>query len=358
MEFFMKRLFVGVIALCFTFPAVAAESGKGLNPDIGVNLLGLYLNGTNISADRRQSRHKGFSLQEAELQFTSDVDPYLRAFALFSVKSEDGEWGIDPEEVYAETINLPHVTVRGGKFKMALGRHNQLHTHAFPFIDAPLIHQELLGDEGLNEVGVSAAVLMPLPWFSELTLQGFTLSNETLYGSEVSADIGALARFRNLWDLSDSLTLEFGASGTSGHNGFGAKSSVWGGDLTWKWRPTAGGRYRSLQWSTEYLNGNRAGKQNSLSESEAKLSGGASWLQYQFAERWWVQGRYEISGLSHADALVKKKKESLLVGFFPSEFSGLRLQYDWIQDPTRTGKDYAVSFQYNISIGAHPAHAY
>ena len=51
-------------------------------------------------------------------------------------------------------------------------------------------------------------------------------------------------------------------------------------------------------------------------------------------------------------------KESVLLAFLPSEFSGLRLQYDYIQDRARTRNDHTIAFQYNITIGAHPAHAY
>ena len=67
-----------------------------------------------------------------------------------------------------------------------MGKHNQLHTHAFPFILAPLINLNLLGDEGLSDVGFSTAILLPATsWFSELTLQ-------YIRGEGVS--IGALCR--------------------------------------------------------------------------------------------------------------------------------------------------------------------
>lgn len=340
---------------------VAGRSrGSSFNPDIGVNFLGLAQHGSALSSDRTQTPRNGFTMQEAELQFSSNVDAYLRAVALFSIKQESGQsgFGIDPEEVFVETIFIPKLNLRAGKMKMALGRHNLLHTHAYPFIDAPQIHQRLLGDEGLNENGASAEVLLPTPWFSELTVQGLMLSNETLFKSRNSGDWGTLGHLKNLWEFSDSLTMELGLSGASGNNQFGYKSSVLGSDLTFKWRPTEGGKYRALVWSTEYLLGQRPGLENSALESQQKLGGLATWLQFQFAERWWIQGRYEYVGLPHSPAINVATKESLLLGFFPSEFSGMRLQYDWIQDQARPQKDHAIAFQYNISIGAHPAHSY
>jgi hypothetical protein len=371
MRFYSLAL-LGAFAI---LPRQASAAGKPFNPDISVNFLGLAQYGTAYSSSRTVKPHDGLQLQEAEMQFLSDVDPYFRANALFSISQEDGKssYAIDPEEVFLETISLPYVTVKAGKFKMALGKHNQLHTHAFPFIDQPLIISRLLGDEGLNENGVSVSGLLPfIPWFSELTLQGMSLGNDQLFASKASGDLGYLARFKNLWEISDSTTIELGVSGVQGNNQFARKSTVLGSDLTVKWRPTDGGKYHALVWSTEYLDGQRIGKTAdrdvanptnpattvTITEGVARLGGIASWVQYQMAERWWLQGRYEYVGLPQSRPLNAAAKESALVAFFPSEFSGLRLQYDWIQDTARPRKDHSIAFQYNVTIGAHPAHSY
>jgi hypothetical protein len=366
-----------VLALLSTSLAVAAEppagAGKAFNPDISANFLGLWQHGTGLSNDRGAPPANGFSLQEAELQFTADVDPYLRASALFSVAQEptgtpgELEWGIDPEEVYLETISLPVVTLKVGKFKLALGKHNQLHTHAFPFIDAPLIHQALLGDEGVNEVGLSAAALIPASWYSELIVQGFSPTNDTLFNDTASGtptrsgDVGALVRWKNLLDLSDDLTAELGLGGLEGKNGLRETASVLAGDLTFKWRPSEGGKYQALIWSTEYLRGRHPISLLDPATGTStinRLGGIASWVQYQFAERWWVQARFERLGLPHAEGVPSRTRQSALFGFFPSEFTGLRLQYDHENRGPRGKADHTVAFQYNISIGAHPAHAY
>ena len=326
---------------------------KAFNPDISVNFLGLVLRDTRGSNLRTDARHNGISFQEGEMQFIADVDPYFRASALFSVAQKDNstDFGIDPEEVYAESISLPVVTVRGGKFKAALGKHNQQHTHAFPFIDAPLINQDLLGTEGLNEAGVSAAALIPAPWFLELTLQALGTTNTKIFNSPGSGDYAGVASLKNLWDLSDSTTFEVSTYGTEGPNSGGGQSYVFGSDIILKWRPAEGGKYKAVIWQTEYLNGNLQ------STANPRLSGIASWVQYQFAERWWVQARAEYEGLPpKATGLTAKRKQSALLGFFPSEFSGFRVQYDHLL--ADQGDGHAVELQWNFSIGAHPAHAY
>lgn len=335
---------------------------KALNPDISVNFLGLLQRGTGLSDDRTNPNHNGISLQELELHFTTDVDPYFRAVALIAADQEDGttEFGIDPEEVFLETISLPRVTVKAGKFYGAFGKHNILHRHAFPFIDAPLVHQRILGEEALNDAGVSGSFLVPTSWYSEIIVQAMNGGNESLYGSPKSGDLAGLLRLKNLWDLSDDLTLEFGVSGTQGKNSLAATSSAFGSDLTFKWRPASGGKYRSVAWSTEYIQGRDFVSSDPTGAALAieKLGGIASWIQYQFAERWWIQARIEYLGLPKSDLLPSQQKQSALLAFLPSEFSGFRLQYDHLSDGPRGKDDHTVALQYNVSIGAHPAHTY
>ncbi len=330
------------------------KASKAFNPDISANFLGLFQRFNQGHDDRDQSNHNGVSLQEAELQMTSDVDPYFRASVLLSVSQAKGstDSGIEPEEVFFETISLPRVTLKAGKFKAALGKHNQLHTHAFPFLDAPLISGDLLGGEGLNEEGVSAAVLLPTTWFSELTVQAMGTNNDALYNSSSSGHIAPVAYWKNLWDLSDDLTFELGVFGTQGNNSFTSTTSAYGGDLIFKWRPTSGGKYKAFVWQTQYMAGSRLG--NPTGE---KIGGISSWIQYQFAERWWAQARGEYEGISQSTTLPKKNKQSVLLGFFPSEFSGLRVQLDRLV-VENLPNEYKFAFQYNVSIGAHPAHAY
>lgn len=364
-DFVYLLVSISFTILSFAMPnalaATAGATGKAFNPDISANFLGLLQRGTGLSDDRTQSPHNGFSLQEAEVQFSSDVDPYTKASILLAIGQEAGSAGfsVDPEEVFLETISLPAVTIRAGKFKMAIGKHNQLHTHAFPFIDAPLIHKRLLGDEGLNDAALSAAVLLPTSWYSEIIFQGFSLSNEDLFKSASSGETGGLVHLKNLFDFSDDLTLELGLSGVSGKNQFDELSTLLGTDLTFKWRPSVGGKYQALIWSSEYLDGRRKGLTDSTTgDSIERLGGVATWIQYQFAERWWIQARYEFLGLPHPDAIPFQNKQSILVGLFPSEFSGFRLQYDRLVTQGLSKEDNKIAFQYNVTIGAHPAHAY
>lgn len=353
MKFIIMVFFTQFIT-CNTAFAQETKS-KPLNPDIGINFLGLLATGGGISNESNASPRQGFSLQEAELQFASDVDPYSKAYITMAVSKEAGEeeFGIEPEEVYVVSSKISQVSLQAGKFKLALGKHNQLHKHAYPFINAPLIHEQILGDEGINEVGFGAAWLIPTSWYMELIGQAFSLSNEELFGASKASNTGGLLKLKNLWDLSDSTTMELGLAGLSGKNSREEieTTSVFAIDLTFKWRPVDGGKYQAFIWSNEYLFA------QNRNENSDHLGGLASWIQYQFAQRWWIQARYEYVGKPKESDVASQDKRSLLIGFFPSEFSGLRLQYDHKTTEGEEG-EHSVMLQYNFSIGAHPAHAY
>lgn len=362
----MVRAFYSLAAISITLnssliSAQTSAPASSMNPDISLSVLSDYKH-SKRSGSKAEG---GFSLSEAELQFSSNIDPYLRGVALFSVHPSEAHadtdtpaaepaekaYAIEPEEVYLETLALPYVTLKAGRFHTALGRHNSLHTHAYPFLDAPLIHQRLLGEEGLTESGLSAALLAPVPWFSEVTVQAVQGDSPTLFSSESMTDAAEIYRWRNLFELSDESTLDVGLSGAQGANFYQGRSTVQGADLSWKWRPTTGGKYTAVILAAEYLQGKVEGR-----TTETELKGYATWLQYQFAERWWIQARTEKAE-NPQEAGLKQTKESALIAFFPSEFSGLRLQYDVLHEKEQKDQQ-TLWLQAQFIIGAHPAHAY
>lgn len=363
-----RSIFTGLVSAFVLVLSISvnAKERKVFNPDISANLLGLVTQGTGLSDNRSDPAHNGLRLQEAELQLTSDVDYYFYAFAVFAIRQTDTtsagdgsiQYGIEPEEFYFETLRLPSLTLRAGKMKLAFGKHSPLHTHAMPFLDAPLTQATLIGDEGLNETAISAAVLLPTNWFSEITLQAFSASNADLFNATQSGSLGGLVRLKNLWDLTEDTTLELGLSGARAKNSIEQHATVCGSDLTVKWRPAVGGKYQALVWNTEYLRANRKGLTDGAGEDIARLGGLTTYLQYQFAERWWVQARAEILGLPKPATISRLTKQSAVLAFIPSEFSGIRLQYDHQRTENQAKADHTASLQYNITIGAHPAHSY
>lgn len=345
-------------------------------PSISGNTLFLYRNSNFHQADldpaAPDQERNGFNLQEAELQFYADVDPYSRVNLVLAVHPElesDGttveeKWVVEPEEAFAESIAIPALTLKIGKFKAAFGKHNLLHTHAFPFIDAPLANKALLGDEGLNDAGLSVAWLTPLPWYSELTLQVLRGQGENeQFKSPRAGDKVGVAHWKNLWDLSEDLTMEAGVSYAQGANSYRESTSLAGADLTFKWRPSTNGRSASLIWGTEYLT--RAREQAGVDEEQA--SGWSSFLQYQFAERWAGLYRYDtlkVKGSFDPTALANDDyaRHSMGLVHNMSEFSSLKLELNSRRGgPANANGDTeekSVFLQASFTIGSHPAHSY
>lgn len=362
----MRILFILFASILFNF-AYAQTSmtnltrGNSFNPSMGLNAMMLAADSTV------DTEEDGFSLQGVELQFNSDVDAYFRAQVVIGIHKEEhdeeeeeeeeghAEFAIHPEEVFVETISIPGITIKAGKFLSQFGKYNSLHLHAQPFIYRSVVQEAMFGHEGFASTGASVSGLMPLGWYSELSLEALAPSNEDLFEPTGNAT-AYVAKLKNLWDLSESTTLEWGLSAldferAAYNDNIAEETRLTGTDLTIKWRPLKNSRAQSFTWSTEYIKRKRNGS------IESENTGITSFIQSQFATRWVAQYQYEHLTDDLSDSNNITQVHTALVGFIPSEFSALRLQYDHI-DAGEEETEKRVSLQLNFSIGAHPAHMY
>lgn len=342
--------------------ATATGLTRTFNPAISVNglFLGTYRSIENNIPDTETKT--GLDIQEMELQFTANVDTYLRAN--FRVSFEDDE--VEIEESFVDLLLFDRVALRAGQFYTHLGKHNLLHTHQFPFIDVPLVNREIFGAEALLEIGVGLSYLMPLPWYSEWVFEFVEGDNSNLFDAPLNDDFAYILHSRNLWDLNEDTTMEIGGSYSTGRNGTGAAlgnrnrtTQIAGGNLTLKWKPARQARYKTLVWQSEYIRTWKETGVNALSgldNPDDNKGGMYSYLQYQFAEQWWIQARYGYFGFHQAEEANDQQRTTLLLGYVPSEFSAIRLQYSYIDEDI--SNEHQVLLQLNFSLGSHPAHRY
>mgnify|MGYP000355193651 CR=1 FL=1 len=249
---------------------------------------------------------------------------------------------------------------------MCIRDSNLLHTHQFPFIDQPLIHDTLFGDEAFLEIGAGLSYLVPVPWYSEAIFQFLQGDNEKQFNAPLNDDFAYLFHLKNLWDLDEDTTMELGGSFATGRNGNAAapgsgnnRTNLVGGNFTVKWKPARRARYKTLIWQTEYLASFQETGVNALTgmdNPDLNQGGLYTMLQYQFLERWWVQGRYDYVGFHQPDQLNEQNRWTALLAYVPSEFSSIRLQYNYLDE--EFSREQQVLLQLNFSMGSHPAHRY
>jgi len=150
----------------------------------GKTFLNISFNGQFSAATSTSSRlellevsdhdpqQRGFNARNIELALDGAVDPYFEGFANIVFKLDnDNETDVEVEEAFMQTTTLPwNLQAKGGQFFAPFGRINTQHPHAWDFVDQALVNGRLLGPEGLRGVGAQLAWLVPLPWYSQLSL--------------------------------------------------------------------------------------------------------------------------------------------------------------------------------------------
>jgi hypothetical protein len=196
-------------------------------------------------------------------------------------------------------------------------------------------------------------------------------------------DLLYLARWVNSWNLSDAVTTKVGLSGLYGPNATGPDGDTWmyGADLKLTWRPTNNFRgWPFVLWQSEAMNRNyRADRFFDDSDPDNVIDlprqtlrdwGFYTQLLYGFRYGWAAGLRYEYAGGSGESVLTfdgrrndpfrdDRHRLSPLLVWHPSEFSRIRLQYNYDRADHLERRDahllwLGVEFLY----GAHPAHKY
>src|SRR3954470_11822033 len=132
----------------------SSAAAKALNPDVSVigDFIGAAGN-ANAPVLATLQPFPSIQMHESEIGLQAIIDPYARGDFFISF----GEEGVNLEEGYITFTALPASFVaRGGKMRAAFGKVNTLHNHVLPWVDRPLVTQNLVGGEdGIDDAGVS-----------------------------------------------------------------------------------------------------------------------------------------------------------------------------------------------------------
>ncbi len=323
---------------------------KVLNPDISV--IGDFL-GAAGSNPNPTFRTPALQMHESEVGFQAILDPYARGDFFISL----GEHGVDLEEGYITFTSLPAGFVaKVGRMRSSFGVVNQLHNHVLPWTDRPLVTQDLVGGEdGIADAGLSVTRIIPAPKgiFLEGTGQIFRGDSGDVFVSSQRGDVSAVGRLRGYHDLTESTNLDFGVSYARGHNDLGSAfhTQLYGVDATLRWKPLRRSIYHSFLFRNEFIWSRRQQLPAGQTAFGFYTSG-----EYRLNRRWTVGGRFDLSDRARNADLTDKGFSTLLT-YWPSEFSQIRGQYRFTEDPMgRNGNE--LLFQFQFSMGAHGAHPF
>jgi hypothetical protein len=384
----------------------AASGASAFNPAISMILAGNY---ASLSEDPTTYRIAGFipndgevgpgersfNLGESELTVAANIDPYFFGNVTASVT---GDNEIEVEEAYVRTLALHNgLTAKAGRFFSGIGYLNEIHAHAWDFVDQPLIYQAFLGGQ-LGQDGVQVKWLAPTETFLEFGAEtgngqnfpGTRRDRNGLSGNalfvHVGGDIGDSTSWRSgvSWldhRAEDRLYEDVDSADIPVVNAFTGKSRTWVVDGTLKWAPHGNVTRQQLKVQGEYMRRRETGDL-AFDIDGANLSDGYRSLQsgwylqtvYQFRPRWRIGGRYDaLRSGSPRVALVENgvltpqdfrtllratpNRFTTMLDWSPSEFSRLRAQFAW-DDARDTDRDQQFLLQYIYSIGAHGAHKF
>ncbi len=377
-------------------PMPAGGSGGGasaFNPAISLILGGSYTHTSRDPADwhiagfppnggEAGPGERSFNLGESELTFSASIDPYFSGQLTAAITSEDE---IEVEEAFVRTTALPEgFTAKLGRFLSAFGYLNEVHAHAWDFVDQPLVYQALFGGQ-LRQDGVQVKWLAPADLFVEVGAEtgngGFPATRRAgngMNGASLFAHVGGDAGDYTSWRVGASYLAQKAErraggiveeSGAPLFDAFTGDARTWVVDGVLKWAPSP---RRQLKVQGEYMRRRESGEiadaTGFLLADDYRNSSSGWYLQsvYQFAPRWRVGARYDSLDAGtprftlSPDGLLDAGPDrlSLMLDWNPSEFSRLRAQYDWDDARDEGGRDDVLRLQYIYGIGAHGAHKY
>ena len=341
----MRKL---VFAL-FLFSIIYSQTT--VNPDISV--IGDLIGTTD-------GKTTDFSSSGIELAMQGYVNPFAKAF-IYLHKHND-ESPIELEEAYLSVERgLPlNLGARFGKMRPDFSKINPEHMHTYYYILPSTAVQNILGEEMWSAFGLEVNSLLPLPWYSNLSVGVFQSSislehhhhdeeeeHQEEHEDDHEEDTEEVSkafsgRLSHFFDLNSVTHLELGTSYYLELEK--TDNYIFGGDFKFKWRPDT---YRSLTIQGDYFNKHR--------HDDEIINAGYIWTNYQFNRVWNVGLIYDFT-----DDLDEETYNSIgaFVGFSPAEESSVfrfrvNQEHHGDEDPNLT-----FVAQIIWSLGPHKPHQF
>jgi hypothetical protein len=376
--------------------ASTATSDKAFNPAISLILDGQFANFSHEEEARdvpgfqlggeAGGFDQGFLLNESELVMSANIDDKFYAYATLALEIEGDETHAALEEAYLQTLALPGgLTMKAGKFFSGVGYLNGFHRHATSFATDPLPYRVMFGgrfiDTGMQMTWTPPTLLYTQIGAEYLAGHGFPSAGAANDGKgtwTAFAKAGGDINESHSWLASISHisadVVERGSGGTAEDTGidalFTGSSKTQIASLVWKWAPAGNTRERNFRFTTEYMWRDEEGLLDLAPESGSYRGDQSGYYVegvYRFHPQWSMGLRFSeldadnlVTGITTPIPLTESgfrpRQTSMMVDFWNSEFSTLRLQYSL--DRSGLTNDNQLIMQYIMSMGAHGGHSY
>src|SRR5436189_1179553 len=339
-------------AQAISLGGAGGSAAKALNPDISA--IGDFI---AVAGHNPVQPSPSLEMHESELGFQAIIDPYARGDFFLSF----GEEGVNLEEGYITFTALPAgLVAKVGKMRSAFGKVNTMHNHVLPWVDRPLVTNNLEGGEdGHDDARVSVEHIIPAPKgiFLEATGQLFRGDSgdaqHPLFRASTKSDVSAVAHLRTYKDITESTNVDIGFSYGRGHNDLGSNflTQLYGVDATLRWKPLRRSIYHSFVGRGEFI-----WSQRQQLPFEQRAFGFYTSVAYQLGRRWVLGVLYYHSDRSEFANLTDQGASAVLT-YWPSEFSQVRGQYRFTHYAGNIDT-HELLMQVQFSLGAHGAHPF
>jgi hypothetical protein len=341
----------------------------GRNRQNGTTLPG-FMVGDDTSLPRR-----GFGINESELNFNANVDQAVFGNLTIAVSPNEE---VSVEEGFIQTTSLPWgFTLKGGRFFSGIGYLNEVHAHAWDFVDQPLPYKAFLNNQ-LGDDGAQVRWVAPTNVFLEFGAEGLRGDKFPASGAG-NGGVGQYSAFAHIGDdIGDEASYRVGFSylrseardrATATPNGpndlFTGSSDLKIIDGVLKWAPEGNPTQRNAKLQGEFFWRDERGAFNT---SPYKGTAYGWYLQgiYQFMQQWRVGYRYDqlhagsidprFTGTTIDSFGLDGFRNSLMLEYNTSEFGRYRLNL--IRDDTMAKPNDQIFLQYTVSLGSHGAHKF
>jgi len=326
-----------LIPIMFLFFNIYSQTT--VNPDISI--IGDLITKNNNTID--------FSSSGVELAIQGYVNPFARANVYLHKQNDDSPIHLEEAFLSIERGLPMNLGFRAGKMRPDFGKINQEHMHTYYYILSSEPVQIVLGNEMWGSLGLEGNLMLPLPWYSNISFgifqEGITQHHhdeevEEHENEEVGKALSG--RLSHFFDLNSVTHIEVGTSYYVELEN--TEANILGADFKFKWRPDT---YRSIILQGDYFHKN--------GHDNESINAGYLWANYQF-NRIWNAGII----LDYSNDIEEETYKSfgLFAGFSPVEESSVfrfRVHQEYHGDDN---PNLAFVAQVLWSLGPHKPHQF